>query len=560
MGRGGGKGGGRGGATRADEQPESLKDAWDVFLVNDGYRYLFIAFWFTVNFGLFIGMYMKFSTADEFARARTFLGESLPVARGSASVLNLNCALILLPVCRNLISLIRGCVRGKFIRILDKNIVFHKCCAWTMIFFAIVHAMSHLYNVVRLSRAGGPDNQVVFTGVPWNTSTSFIAFSTWAGATGQFLMLILFLMITSSVEQIRRPFFEVFWFTHHLFVPFFILGCLHGIGELVHKDILIIGPGGETETASVGLGANFWKWAVGPMCLYAIERILRFYRSQCDTPIMKVVAHPSKTMEIQMRKEGFRCEPGQYIFLHCPSVSRLEWHPFTLSSAPEDENISVHIRCVGDWTNELSKQLGITWGDESQEKPLDTRKLPRVAVDGPFGTPTEDVFKYEHVVCVGAGIGVTPFASVLKSIWYKSLANPDLPIKKVYFYWLCRDKTAFEWFSDLLDALDEQMLEYGRSGFLEVNVYLTGRLKADEIQNVVMHQEDERDAISGLRAKTNYGRPRWDVEFQRIKDESLNKDVGVMFCGPKVLASKLNKECNKYTDRNTKFYFSKENF
>lgn len=43
----------------------------------------------------------------------------------------------------------------------------------------------------------------------------------------------------------------------------------------------------------------------------------------------------------------------------------------------------------------------------------------RIRVDGPFGTASEDVFQYEVAVLVGAGIGVTPFASILKSIWYK---------------------------------------------------------------------------------------------------------------------------------------------
>ena len=42
----------------------------------------------------------------------------------------------------------------------------------------------------------------------------------------------------------------------------------------------------------------------------------------------------------------------------------------------------------------------------------------RVAVDGPFGTASIDIFKYQAAVCVGAGIGVTPFASILKSIWW----------------------------------------------------------------------------------------------------------------------------------------------
>jgi NADPH oxidase 2 len=39
------------------------------------------------------------------------------------------------------------------------------------------------------------------------------------------------------------------------------------------------------------------------------------------------------------------------------------------------------------------------------------RVLPRVMVDGPFGSASEDFLNYETVLLVGAGIGVTPFAS-----------------------------------------------------------------------------------------------------------------------------------------------------
>ena len=29
-------------------------------------------------------------------------------------------------------------------------------------------------------------------------------------------------------------------------------------------------------------------------------------------------------------------EPGQYVYINIPAISVLEWHPFTLSSAPAD--------------------------------------------------------------------------------------------------------------------------------------------------------------------------------------------------------------------------------
>ena len=35
--------------------------------------------------------------------------------------------------------------------------------------------------------------------------------------------------------------------------------------------------------------------------------------------------------------------PGQYIFMQCKGISRYEWHPFTLTSAPGDNFLQVRI-------------------------------------------------------------------------------------------------------------------------------------------------------------------------------------------------------------------------
>ena len=86
--------------------------------------------------------------------------------------------------------------------------------------------------------------------------------------------------------------------------------------------------------------------------------------------------------------------------------------------------------------------------------------LPRVYIDGPFGSASEDVFKYEVAVLVGAGIGVTPFASILKSIWYRmSYSRQKSRLRKVYFFWVCRDFGSFEWFRSLLMAIEAQDMD-----------------------------------------------------------------------------------------------------
>mgnify|MGYP002153712408 CR=1 FL=1 len=40
-------------------------------------------------------------------------------------------------------------------------------------------------------------------------------------------------------------------------------------------------------------------------------------------------------------------------------------------------------------------------------------------IDGPYGTGTREVFETEHAVLIGSGIGVTPMASIVQSVWYK---------------------------------------------------------------------------------------------------------------------------------------------
>lgn len=51
---------------------------------------------------------------------------------------------------------------------------------------------------------------------------------------------------------------------------------------------------------------------------------------------------------------------------------------------------------------------------------------------------------------------------------------------QIYFYWLCPETEAFEWFADLLQSLEGQMTEKGMTDFLSYNIYLT-RWKEKEV-------------------------------------------------------------------------------
>ena len=102
-------------------------------------------------------------------------------------------------------------------------------------------------------------------------------------------------------------------------------------------------------------------------------------------------------------------------------------HPFSITSAPGDEHLSVHIRTVGDWTKELKR--AISEGDHSlsaihlasvaQPQGMDQRRLfsqPKLFLDGPYGAPAQDYRNYDVLLLVGLGIGATPFVSILKDL------------------------------------------------------------------------------------------------------------------------------------------------
>ena len=44
------------------------------------------------------------------------------------------------------------------------------------------------------------------------------------------------------------------------------------------------------------------------------------------------------------RKTLSKYYAGQYAFVNFPTVSALEWHPFTISSAPSGQHVTFHIK------------------------------------------------------------------------------------------------------------------------------------------------------------------------------------------------------------------------
>ncbi|XP_013406457.1 NADPH oxidase 5-like [Lingula anatina] len=205
-------------------------------------------------------------------------------------------------------------------------------------------------------------------------------------------------------------------------------------------------------------------------------------------------------------------------------------------------------------------------------------ELLEVFIDGPYGSPSSHIFQAEHAVLVAGGIGVTPFASILQSIllryqreknvcpkcnhaWLDELPCTLYNLKKVDFFWLCRDQSSFEWFVSLLAQLEmeQEDLDNLDDSIIDFHIYMTAaktdmRSVLQQITFDLNHQVEARDAITGLRTKTQPGRPNWDEEFQKLKNLKKGR-VTIFYCGPPGLAVVLGKKAAEYG-----FGFRKESF
>ncbi|KAJ3353313.1 hypothetical protein GGF32_003121 [Allomyces javanicus] len=542
---------------------------WRNWFVNDGPGQICFLLYVASQIYLYVSTFLYYKSGPDYKTVVSLVGDGIPAAKAAAACLNWNSAIILLPVCRTLISKLRVTVLSTIIPF-DKSTTFHRYVGYAIVLFTWIHVMAHIWNYRVL-------------GLATMHSAEWYALVSGPGLTGQVATLALFLMATAAAQRVRRAHFEIFWYSHHLFLVYIAALLPHGAYCFVKSD-----------AGKCSIGGNFWKYIVGAATLYLIERLLREIAGRRATQIVKVVLHPANVVELRIEKPSApRMRPGQYVWLNVPSVAPCQWHPFTLTSAPDDAYCSVHMRVVGDWTRSVAHACGVLFTDDDWTAPAvvgqaAAARLPEIMMDGPYGAAAEDWMRYDVVLLVGAGIGVTPYASILKHLHWLAQGGA-LRTKKVHFVWVCRDANAFEWFQARLHALETALPD-----LVELHMYLTAPLTADQITNVVMHDmtvaagvgddgkhsggaEAVRDAVSGLASNTYYGRPHWPTIFEGLTRSYPSTDIGVFCCGPKPLSHELHALCNQYTvqaadagkrrsgsespvEIGTRFFYHKENF
>ncbi|XP_044524151.1 NADPH oxidase 4 isoform X2 [Gracilinanus agilis] len=534
--------------------------SWRSWLANEGVKHLCLLIWLSLNVLLFWKTFLLYYQGPEYYYLYQMLGLGLCLSRASASVLNFNCSLILLPMCRTLLAFLRGSQKvasRRTRRLLDKSRTFHITCGITICIFSGVHVAAHLVNALHFSVNYNEDFLEINAARYRDEDPRKLLFTTVPGLTGVCMVLVLFLMITASTYAIRVSNYDIFWYTHNLFFVFYILLMLHVSGGLLkyqtnldahppgclspnrthHLNIPLPEyfsehvpepfPGGfvkselfiQNEFVKIcaeepKFQANFpqtWLWISFPLCLYCAERLYRCIRSNKPVTIISVISHPSDVMEVRMIKENFKARPGQYIILHCPRVSALENHPFTLTMCPTETKaiFGVHLKIVGDWTERFRDLLLPPSGQDSEI-------LPFIQ---PRNYPKDDWRPYK--------------------------------LRRLYFIWVCRNIQSFYWFADLLCVLHNKLWQENRPDYVNIQLYLS---QTDGIQKII------GEKYQALNSRLFIGRPRWKLLFDEIAKCNRGKTVGVFCCGPSSISKNLHQLSNQNNAYGTRFEYNKESF
>ncbi|KAJ8272251.1 hypothetical protein COCON_G00111100 [Conger conger] len=467
------------------------------------------------------------------------------VSRGTAAAISFLFPYMLLTVCRNLITLCRETFLNHYIPF-DAAIDLHRWMAMTAVILAVIHSLGHVVNVYIFSVSNLSILACLFPKVFSNDGFelpkkwSWWFFNTVPGMSGILLLLVLSLMYVFASRYFRRISFRGFWVTHYLYVVLYILTVIHGSYALIQEP-------------------RFFIYLIPPAILFLVDKLISLNRKKVEIPVMKAELLPSGVTCLEFKRpQGFIYRSGQWVRLACLALGTDEYHPFTLTSAPHEENLSLHIRAVGPWTSKLRESY--TPGSLEQ-----LGVYPRVYLDGPFGEGHQEWTNFEVSVLVGGGIGVTPFASILKDLVFKSSIKFKIQCKKVYFIWVTRTQKQFEWVSDIIREVEEKDVQ----NLVAVHIYITQLAEKFDLRTTMLYVCERhfqkvwnRSLFTGLRSITHFGRPPFLSFFSSLQGvhPEVSK-IGVFSCGPPGLTKNVEKACQKMNKRDqAHFIHHYENF
>jgi predicted ferric reductase len=264
------------------------------------------------------------------------------------------------------------------------------------------------------------------------------------------IIVFYLLLLLGGLAYDRRMKYERWLSVHRLTGLVFLGGAAHAVIE----------PGTIADFEPLRTWIVILILAGGAAWLYRVALFNRLgprYSYLLET----VVSRGSNIIDLVMRPVDRRMmyEPGTFVFLRVPDMEgqQKELHPFSISSSPVDRDLRVSFRTVGDFTRRLPVLESGTHLD----------------VYGPFGGFTSHRFAhFRRIVCIGAGIGITPFLGMLAF----ELNHRDF--RRIWLYYVVRDEQDAVYDSEIRGSYLEA------ESYIDYTLWLTagrGRITAAQV-------------------------------------------------------------------------------
>ncbi|KAF9996724.1 hypothetical protein BGZ79_009553 [Entomortierella chlamydospora] len=131
--------------------------------------------------------------------------------------------------------------------------------------------------------------------------------------------------------------------------------------------------------------------------------------------------------------------PGQHIYVCVPSISLIQWHPFTISSGDQN-SFTVHARAVGGFTRSLCR-----WPENTQK---------RVILAGPYGEGVQvgRELNSHKVLFLAAGSGLAYVIPILMDLLQARRLQKTSNCA-VEVIWCVHDPDEVQWFQRELEVI-----------------------------------------------------------------------------------------------------------
>ncbi|XP_031263189.1 ferric reduction oxidase 7, chloroplastic-like [Pistacia vera] len=233
------------------------------------------------------------------------------------------------------------------------------------------------------------------------------------------------MMWVTSLNPVRKQYFELFFYTHQLYVVFVVFLALH-VGDFI------------------------FSIAAGGIFLFILDRFLRFCQSRRTVDVLSASCLPCGTVELVLSKPAnMRYNALSFIFLQIRELSWLQWHPFSVSSSPLDGkyHVSVLIKVLGEWTKKLRGNI-LSISEAESEEELPNTKIT-ASVEGPYGHELPYHLMYENLILVAGGIGISPFLAIISDILHRLReGKPCLP-RNILIVWAVKKSNELPLLSNL---------------------------------------------------------------------------------------------------------------